>query len=88
VKEASAPCTVPSKQELLERAKRLAGPVIDHHEAAAVSRAQRNQAILELDDVGVPVVEIAKAVGRSRTQVYRVIEQEHIRRHNAAADVA
>ena len=83
-----SPSPVPTKQELLERAKRLAGPAIDHHDAAAVSRAQRNQAILELDDAHASVVEIATAVGLSRTQVYRVIEQAHLERSRTTADVA
>ena len=74
------PSAITSRQELLDRARRLAGPGRDHREAASLSISQRNQAILELDDAGVPVGEIAAAVGLGRTQVYRIIEREHIRR--------
>lgn len=69
-----------SKDALLQRARRLAGPARDHHEAHQESIAQRNQAIIELDDAGVPVAEIARELALSRTQVYRIIEAEHLRR--------
>lgn len=78
---------VATKQQLLDRAARLAGPGRDHREAASISTQQRDQAILALDDAGVPVGEIATAAGLSRTRVYQIIEREHIRRR-AQAPVA
>lgn len=76
-----------TKQELLARAQRLAGPGRDHREAAAISIQQRDAEILRLDDAEVPVGEIATATGLSRTRVYQIIEREHIRRR-AEAPVA
>ena len=81
---------IPTTQTLLERARRLAGPPRDHHDAHQATLQQRNQVILELDDAEVPIGEIAAATGLGRTQVYRIIEREHIRRRraaDAAADV-
>ncbi len=88
VTDPTKPTLVPTKQELLERAQRLAGPGRDHREAASISTQQRDQAILELDDAGVPVGEIATATGLSRTRVYQIIEREHIARRAQQPDVA
>ena len=75
-----APSATPTRAELLERAQRLAGPCRDHREARQLSTRQRDAAILALDDAGVPIGEIARATGLSRTQVYRVVAREHVRR--------
>lgn len=76
----TTPSAVPTRAELLERVTRLAGPAADHDEAARVSRAARDKAILDADDAGIPQADIARAAGVTRMQVYRVVLDGHVRR--------